>query len=532
MSTGRVKYLRVRHPLRCRARLPFADDTVHCPRSPRPGQGASRMRRTTLLLAAIILTVQTGPAGAAPASPASPSAEQISQLVNRLSSSNFREREAASRELDALGATALEALKKAAASEDMEIASRAKSLADRITARIENEQRLAPALVDLKFKDTPIEQAINELAKQSGSQITLGPDRSKLNGRKVTLETGRVPFWVAMEKLCEAAQLRETESASPMASEMRTTQFQQLGGQPVQIVSYTSPNARTVQTLMLVDGNAPLTPAHVEGCVRVRLQPSGASLDKVGQGELALALSVQPEPRFKLERMFGIKVDKAIDDHGQVLDQVLVDSNVVTAPQDPREAAQIKAQLRLQLQLQQRELGNVPAAFNRGGFVELRLKKGEKEPKALRELHGTVAIGMRTPDEDLAVLEKPLDAKAGTSVQGKGNVILQFGSMKKLDNGDYEVVLDLQYANDIRPAPVAAMVPAAAAALRAQGGAGPATYSSPYGLILLGENDRPFELSTQRMVRGRSNGTTRTISLTLNYRSGSKDPGEPTKLVF
>src|SRR5262249_51991897 len=130
-----------------------------------------------------------------------PSAEQIDKIIAQLGSSNFRQRVAATKELEALGEPALAALQKAMTNEDIEVANRSAALLDRITNRLENTRRLEPTYVDLTFKDTPVEEAVAELAKQSGVTISVGGDKSKLAQRRVTLESGRIPFWAALSKL-------------------------------------------------------------------------------------------------------------------------------------------------------------------------------------------------------------------------------------------------------------------------------------------------------------------------------------------
>jgi hypothetical protein len=158
----------------------------------------------------LVLGLGVGTVMVVPATSASDPAK-INQLVARLGSENFRQRESATKELDALGEQALEALRTAAKSSDMEVASRAAALVARIEHRAENARLLAPTYVELSFKDTPVEEAVAELAKKSGYQVIIAGDRTKLAGRKVTLETGKVTFWKALEALCERAELVEAD---------------------------------------------------------------------------------------------------------------------------------------------------------------------------------------------------------------------------------------------------------------------------------------------------------------------------------
>ena len=71
-----------------------------------------------------------------------PDAERIVQLIRQLSDDNFRKREAASKQLNAIGESALAALKKAAASDaDAEIRRRAKGIIQTITSRLAGDEQ-------------------------------------------------------------------------------------------------------------------------------------------------------------------------------------------------------------------------------------------------------------------------------------------------------------------------------------------------------------------------------------------------------
>jgi hypothetical protein len=143
---------------------------------------------------------------------ADPTPDDVAKLIGQLGSPDFRTREAASKELDALGGPALPALKTAAASStDAETARRASDLAARIARRLDNDKTLAPTLVELNFEDAALATVLAELQKQSGGRLAFH-DLDAL-GAKVTVKTdGKVPFWDAVAEVCAAAKL---ELASP-----------------------------------------------------------------------------------------------------------------------------------------------------------------------------------------------------------------------------------------------------------------------------------------------------------------------------
>ncbi|HYT94390.1 MAG TPA: hypothetical protein VEL76_37090 [Gemmataceae bacterium] len=171
------------------------------------------MRNSGFLFAALLgLGVSLGglPQGTAVADD-----DNIAKLVKQLGSSKFTERDKAKRALEALGAAALPALKQAAESPDLETSRRAGELVKKLEEKVTIENLLAPKRVRLQLKDTPVLEAVAQLAKQSGYNIEVQGDRTKLADRKITLDTGDTTFWQAFDQLCQKAGLTETNQVNP-----------------------------------------------------------------------------------------------------------------------------------------------------------------------------------------------------------------------------------------------------------------------------------------------------------------------------
>src|ERR1700682_6209094 len=66
---------------------------------------------------------------------------------------------------------------------------------------------LTPKKVHLNLKDVPVLQAVEMLARQSGYAVRVDGDRTLLTGKTVTLDTGLVSFWEAVDRLGEKAGL-------------------------------------------------------------------------------------------------------------------------------------------------------------------------------------------------------------------------------------------------------------------------------------------------------------------------------------
>jgi hypothetical protein len=141
--------------------------------------------------------------------------ERIAQLVQQLGSMKFAERDKAKRELEAIGLPALEHLRKAAKAGDLEVAMRCQEILKKLEAKVAADNLLAPKKVHLKLKDVSVIQALEELQKQSGYTIVVDGDRTALANRKVTLDTGSVPFLQAFDLLCEKGNLVEVANNNP-----------------------------------------------------------------------------------------------------------------------------------------------------------------------------------------------------------------------------------------------------------------------------------------------------------------------------
>ncbi len=133
------------------------------------------------------------------AAPAPPSAsDKVATLIKQLAASDARDREAAQSALEEIGQPAIEALKKAALTGDAEFARRAVALAEKIRLATDKSSAFAPTMVELNVKDASVLEAVAALAKASGYPIRVA-DPDKLKERKITLDTGKVPFWKAVD---------------------------------------------------------------------------------------------------------------------------------------------------------------------------------------------------------------------------------------------------------------------------------------------------------------------------------------------
>jgi uncharacterized protein (TIGR03067 family) len=143
----------------------------------------------------VLLAALGGRLGAAPDEPL---ADRVARLIEQLGHDEFAKREEASKELDAIGEPALDALRKATSAEDVEIRRRAERIVQAITGRL----RAAAAK--------------KELAKWEGSWVgdpgvtmTIKGDRFTSSARGIGPRNGTITFVEVGEKVTQVDMLVE-----------------------------------------------------------------------------------------------------------------------------------------------------------------------------------------------------------------------------------------------------------------------------------------------------------------------------------
>lgn len=154
------------------------------------------MFQTAIILAGSLLLA----AGDGPAPP------KPDELVRQLGSPKYAEREEASAILVEIGPAALGALERAAkGNSDPEVRSRAIDIRD----RIELAMVTRPTMIALDFQDQPLDKVIDAINAQCGGLLSRQPPISPAWSQPITLrEPEPLPFWIAIDRLCRAAELQ------------------------------------------------------------------------------------------------------------------------------------------------------------------------------------------------------------------------------------------------------------------------------------------------------------------------------------
>lgn len=472
------------------------------------------MRR---LLLALLWAMLPGllPAAAAEDSAAG---EHIARLVARLGSESFVEREEAARTLDTIGAPAVPALRKALVSEDLEVRRRAAQVLRRIETRLETARLLEPRPVRLVYKDTPLAEAVADLARQTGLAVQLGGDKAKLAGRKVSLDTGEVNPWEALQQFCRAAGL--TEQLRPPAIEVaQAAEVVAAGrGRVVRVQRYLHGGSTTSYSLVLVDGKPADVPSYLAGAMRLRALAATPQAGKKGGGEVQFALEVACPPHLVWQDLVSVKVHRAVDDKGQALAQPAAvlggDAGAVRGMED--------------IIVWDVDQGGIQTPSGCGvQQVPVRFKLGGQPAARLRELHGVLAAYVQSPQEALVTIDNILEA-AGKTAQGPDGSFVKVLDAQRLGDGRVQVKVQVRAPeNRGGLGPFVARGMRRLVVMNRGGGIDPGTT----GLALLGPKGETFRAARaegQAPALGIDPGGVREYTVTFQ----AEGTVEPARLVY
>jgi hypothetical protein len=384
----------------------------------------------------------------------------IARLITQLGSSNFGDREEATRALVQIGPAARGPLEKAAAGKDAEVRRRAEIVLERIEKDLDTAALLVPKRIRLNFQDTPITDAVAELAKKTGFAIQFEGDRTRLANRKITLDTGEIPFWDALDQFCRNAGLVERGPVPPKNNQAAANnevlqnqiifQNQRRMLMARRGLNSPVPNSADAGRIVLVEGKPDSLPHWYAGAVRIRaLPPSSPGAGQIKtQEETYITLEIAPQPKMAWQGILDVRIDKAVDQAGQSLSYVLPASGPGNEFAQEMNAMGINAAWMMN--------GNVIVMNEDGSPVDMtshqrqmpvRFKLAGKPSQVLKEIHGTVAAQVLTPHQPLITVENILKAQDRT-VKGPERSYLKVLEVSRLDHGQIKLRIE------VRPPPM------------------------------------------------------------------------------
>jgi hypothetical protein len=298
-------------------------------------------------------------------------------LVTSLGASRYAERERAAAALERLGRQALPALRVARDVKDLEVRTRAIGLINKIEGALLTQ----PTLISLDVEDKPLSEVIKAFNEQAGVTLTLVPDNAQnLATRRVTIrESSPLPFWKALDRLCDAARLQYNLSAYGVPQGRQPT-FPLFDGASRPAIP-TIDNGPFRVSVMALHYQRDVTfpaagPRFGQPMPAPRVEPPGSGGPRFHSAvteNFYAQLQVLGEPRLSVSQSGPLKIVEAIDDKGQPLQSAT-----------PRAG------------FAQRSAGYF--GINAGSAVQLQatLTRPEQPGKTIRKLRGSVPITVAT----------------------------------------------------------------------------------------------------------------------------------------
>lgn len=341
--------------------------------------------------------------------------EQLNRLIRLLASDSYDDRETASKELEHLGAPALDSLKKACDCDDAEVRHRAEHVRHSIEQRLETERLLKPRRVRLAYKETPLPEAVADLAKKSGVPITLDGDKDALAKRKISIDTNEISFWEALAQFCDRAGLSErrhsTQRADAGMTERQILMQQQIMLLKVQRGAYRNGRAATPAGITLVAGKSEPTPTCVAGALRIRALTgeTRTMVHPTNERDAIFSLEVSAEPGMDLLRVMAPRITRAEDDQGTALR--------IVAPTDEAAAGNMYEELVLQ------DLGGAAMSTGTSFCTTARARLRDHSTAKSASLCGALLVEVRTPPGPLATVEDVNNAAGKTIPSADGGIV-------------------------------------------------------------------------------------------------------------
>jgi hypothetical protein len=324
-------------------------------------------------------------------------------LVARLGSPRFAEREAAAESLKRLGRPALPALRKARSASDLEIRLRASKVRDEIEASL----LLEPTRIRLDFHDRPLAEVVEAIGRRAGVSVTSDntpwfqrrrQDRSSWPERRITLEApDPLPFWEAIDRLGRAGGLRRIHPRQPFGPDEPFDQLLLVPGESSPPRSDAGPirvellGIRRERDLDLAPGLSPFDRGRlINGPRSPRAGPgSGPQVKEVRTSRFFAELLISTEPRLRTIGEASLERLKANDAQGHSI------LREPTAEERQAEAAMLRSNPRLDPQLHpERRFG---AGYVRSSPTQIRyISLADSAPPGVRlaELKGVVAVAV------------------------------------------------------------------------------------------------------------------------------------------
>ena len=191
--------------------------------------------------------------------------------------------------------------------------------------------------------------------------------------------------------------------------------------------------------IILKEGKFDLLPTDNRSAYRIRLLKNPENVfGKPDDKHILIGLEVTPEPRFKLQEITGVKVTKAVDESGQILEQdTNISRNDILAPPMPGRiiARPIQA------------LGQEGKAGAVDSKVPIHFLKAQKESKSIQMLEGKLVL--QVFDDSKPILEiTNIEKEVGKKIEGRSGAWLKIHECGKDAKGSHSLRIEYDIPAD------------------------------------------------------------------------------------
>ena len=348
-----------------------------------------------------------------------PAGESPDVLVRQLAHPRYAEREKATRLLIEAGEPALPSLRSSLDSPDEESRQRAAAIIARIETNIRSTQLLIPPRLRIKITDKPISEAIKEVNQLARTNLSISENPGIDATRKISVDTGDLPYWEAMDAFLKAAGLSE-DLRSP-APAINLNGKSGINPQRRVIINggaaimYDEP-AVVVSTPRLA-ATTGLLPADSSRAIRIKSVPADHAGNKADpiSGQVRVQLQVNSAPGLTIRELTGIDIRRAKAADGRSLEL----SRTTHSPE-------VGAQVMLGGGMVQQQViiedgtGSVAPLNPSQVLIPVTVKSGGLKIRELEELSGVLTARVMSPKDTLFTIDRVKEAGGRQFSPGEG----------------------------------------------------------------------------------------------------------------
>lgn len=444
----------------------------------------------------------------------------VAKLIEQLGSKSFRERQQALVNLARLPAERIVGpLQRASQSPDREVRRLARELLGGVLARQESDTLLKPSKLQLTYHHVAFPEALADFSRRTGMNVTLDDaEKARLAGKMIDLDTGDTTFWDAYRQLCKAGGVMEPAPEQTAQQPSPYADMERRGRRVIWMDGRHMPNPPRAEGFALRAGVS-AEPTFTAGALRLRVLGGQGGKSPTAK-DATLRFDVALEPRFNWDRIVSLRIDRAIDDQGQALEQSSVDLGEARPMVGLGEEVIVVWDGETEM-----------TTFPRPRTTSLSVSLGKRPARTIKELRGVLAVQAEAPLETLVSVADVL-ASEKKVFPGFGDSSIRVLQASKDESGQIQLRVDVRMPARDADLPVGASRMVwlnRARGLRADGGAMTSEQVDKRGLALRDAKGQPVNLVSAKCDSAAS--PTGPFNYTMVYEPRKDQPG-PMSLVL